>query len=92
MMQTLNVLLETIVILKAALSDQDDDKAHEAVSVLLMQCMTLLGPDSPVMRHFFPVMDAIKERIDALDLDGALRQTVIFERQINEIKAIAPKA
>jgi hypothetical protein len=56
-----------------------------------MQCMTLLGPDSPVMQHFFPVMDTIKRRIDALDLEGALRQTVVFERQINEIKAKAPK-
>jgi hypothetical protein len=92
MMQTLNVLLDTISILKTALSDQDDDKAHEAVSVLLMQCMTLLGPESPVMQHFFPVMDAIKRRIDAEDLEGALQQTVIFERQLNEIKALAPKA
>ncbi len=92
MMQTLDVLLETIGILKAALTDQDDDKAHEAVSVLLMQCMSLLGPDSPVMQHFFPVMDAIKRRIDAEDLEGGLEQTVIFERQLNEIKALAPKA
>ena len=92
MMQTLDVLLETIGILKAALTDQDDDKAHEAVSVLLMQCMSLLGPDSPVMQHFFPVMDAIKRRIDAEDLEGGLEQTVIFERQLNEIKALATKA
>ena len=45
-----------------------------------------------LMQHFFPVMDAIKRRIDAEDLEGALQQTVIFERQINEIKALAPKA
>lgn len=92
MMQTLDVLLETIGVLKAALSDQDDDKAHEAVSVLLMQCMSLLGPDSSVMQHFFPVMDAIKRRIDAEDIEGGLEQTVIFERQLNDIKALAPKA
>lgn len=92
MMQTLDVLLEKIGILKAALSDQDDDKAHEAVSVLLMQCMSLLGPDSPVMQHFIPEMDAIKRRIDAEDLEGGLDQTVIFERQLNEVKALAPKA
>jgi hypothetical protein len=93
MMQTLDVLLETIGILKAALSDQDDDKAHEGVSVLLMQCMSLLGLDSPVIQHFFSVMDAIKRRIDTEDLDrGGLEQTLIFERQPNEIKALAPKA
>ena len=53
--------------------------------MLLMQAMQFLGMDSPIMGHFFPAMDAIKRRIDEMDLLGALEQTEIFDRQINEI-------
>ena len=81
----LAVLRETCSILKNALQDDDDDKAHEAVSVLLMQAMQFLGKDSPIMAQFFPPMDIIKRRIDAMDLEGALRQTEIFDRQLSEI-------
>lgn len=81
----LAVLRETCSILKTALQDDDDDKAHEAVSVLLMQAMQFLGMDSPIMAQFFPPMDIIKRRIDAMDLEGALRQTEIFDRQLSEI-------
>ncbi len=84
----IDMLLETVEILTAALEKKDDDKAHEAVSVLLMQCMTTYGQDHPVMQQFFPVMDTIKRRIDSMELDAALRQTKIFEGQLHEVKEI----
>jgi hypothetical protein len=81
-------LLETVGILSKALKSKNDDKAHEAVSVLLMQCMTTYGPDHPIMKQFFPVMDVIKQRIDSMELDAALRQTKLFEGQLQEVKKI----
>jgi hypothetical protein len=81
-------LLETISILSTALAKGDDDEAHEAVSVLLMQCMSTYGPDHPVMQQFFPVMDVIKTRIDSMELEAALRQTKLLERQLHEVKNV----
>jgi hypothetical protein len=88
----LAVLRETCSILNGALQDKDDDKAHEAVSVLLMQAIQFLGMDSPVMAHLFPPMDVIKRRIDAMDLEGALGQTELFDRQIGEIMDLIKSA
>ena len=88
MTNNLDVLLETMSILKAALTKQDGDKAHEAISVMLLQGIQLFGEDSVAMKQFFPVMDVIQRRIDGLDLAGALRQSELFETQINEIKAL----
>jgi hypothetical protein len=81
-------LLETVGILSRALNAKNDGKAHEAVSVLLTQCMTTYGPDHPIMKQFFPVMDVIKQRIDSMELDAALRQTKLFEGQLQEVKKI----
>lgn len=88
MRQNLDVLLETLTILKSALTKEDDDKAHEAISVMIMQGLHLFGAESVAMKQFFPVMDVIKRRIDGLDLAGALRQAELFETQINEIKTL----
>ena len=40
------------------------------------------------MQQFFPVMDTIKQRIDAMQLQDALRQAELFDSQIREIQTI----
>jgi hypothetical protein len=64
----------TTQILINYLSASDENKSHEAISVLLMQGLTQLWPGSVAMQQFFPVFDTIKRRIDASDIQGALRQ------------------
>lgn len=81
-------LLESLAVLKSHLGQNDDNAAHEAISVLLMQTGDLFGTQSVVMQQFFPVMDTIKQRIDAMQLQDALRQAELFDSQIREIQTI----
>lgn len=85
MLYGLNDLSLTTQILIDALSSNESDRSHEAVSVLLMQGLRHFGADSPAMKQFFPVFDNIKRYIDADDLATALGQTKVFERQLKEI-------
>lgn len=78
-------LVATLDILRDALSRRDGDKAHEAISVTLMQCMDEFGRESVVMEQFFPVLDEIKTRIEAEDYPAASRQTDLFISQIHEV-------
>lgn len=84
----IDMLLETLGILNSALEKEDDDKAHEAVTVLLMQFMTTYGPGHPLMEEFFPVMDGIQQRIDAMELVAALEQARELESQLSEFRRI----
>jgi hypothetical protein len=40
------------------------------------------------MMHLFPVLDSMKTRIDKSDVDGALRQAIIFRQQLDEVRAL----
>lgn len=84
----IDMLLEAVGILNIALEKTDNDQAHEAVTVLLTQCITTYGLDHPVMQQFFPVLDMIKRRIDSMEFDAALRQSKLFEEQLDEVKEI----
>jgi hypothetical protein len=65
------------------------DQSIEGVSVLLLLGLELFGgPESQVMRQLFPAMDDIRRRIDMEDLDGALRLTLRFRSQLNEIRML----
>lgn len=80
----------TSKILSRYLLAGDSDKAHEAVTILLMQGIDHFGPDSSAMQQFFPVFESIKNRIDQHDLIRALDQTKIFEVQLQEIIGMMP--
>jgi len=81
----------TTQILINHLSAFDEGKSHEAISVLLMQGLTLLGQKSVAMQQFFPVFDTIKRRMDSSDLQGALGQAREFQTQLNEIISLIRK-
>jgi hypothetical protein len=40
------------------------------------------------MKECFPVLDVIKNRIDSSDLDAALRQAIIFRKQLEGVAAL----
>jgi len=58
---------------------------------LLLQALDKFGAESAAMKQFFPVLDAIKSRIDANQLEGALGQTRSFQSQLKEVMHIVSK-
>jgi hypothetical protein len=58
-----------------ALSRSDFDKAHEAISILLMQGMGMYGIEHPLMQQYFPSLRCHKEYIDSQNILRALSQT-----------------
>jgi hypothetical protein len=83
-----DAILEGLTILKGHLINNDDDGAHEAITVTMMMSAERFGMESPTMKQFFPVLDNIKRRIDGMLLPDALRQTELFENQIREIQTL----
>jgi len=81
----LNDLDKTTNILIEALLNYDLDKAHEAISIMLMQGMNYWGPDNPALQQCFPVWDAIKKHIDTSNVIGALGQTKTWQSQLHEV-------
>jgi len=85
MLKALGELEMTTNILVAALIANDNDKAHEAISVLLMQGLDFFGTSHPVMQQFSPVWSAIKTHIDASNIPRALTQAGIWKAQLLEV-------
>lgn len=81
-------LLEGITILKGHLANEDDDGAHEAITVTMMMGMQLFGMESATMQQLFPVLDNIKRRIDGMQLQAALGQAELCENQLREIQTL----
>jgi hypothetical protein len=84
-------LSQTTQILIQALTDGDDDKAHEAVTILLAQGLNYFGAETVLMQQFLPVFDRIKQLVEAMDLPGALRQTHLFDKQLVEITELVSR-
>ena len=49
-----------------------EENAHTALTVLLVAALESFGPASVALKQFFPVLDAIKERIDGSDLESCV--------------------
>ncbi len=88
MLAALRDLAQSTEVLTRSLDDHDLEKAHEAISVLLMQGLTYFGPESPAMQQFFPVWDAIKNHIDHRDVLRASEQVQVWDRQLHEVISI----
>ena len=88
MLQPLSELKYSTGVLIAALESSDADKAHEAVSVMLMQFMHKLADDDVAAAQFFPVLDRLEQLIAQSQLTAALRQAATFDRQLGEIIAM----
>lgn len=88
MLNALHELAITTDILITSLSGNDLDKAHEAISVLLMQGVHFFGAESAAMQQFFPVWDAIKNHIDRSDVPRALGQARTWKTQLHEVVSL----
>jgi hypothetical protein len=76
--------LETLIQQLTAAADLEE--INESMFVILLQGLDLFGPD--LMKECFPVLDVIKNRIDSSDLDAALRQAIIFRKQLEGVAAL----
>jgi len=88
LLEAWNDLSATTDVLLASLEASDEDKAHEAVSVMLMQGLNYFGSNSVAMKQCFTVWDAIKLHIDRSDLTRALSQARRWRAQLDEIISI----
>lgn len=76
---TIDALIQRLKLGKA-------DEAHRALVVVMMEGLSRFGgPESVVMQECFPPLDRIMRQIDAADLNGALRQTLLLRRQLGEV-------
>ena len=88
----IDTLLETVDILVMHLSEADEAKSREAISVMLIQVMGIGGHDSELMQLLFPVMDRLQRLIVSSNLGEALAQAELFKTQIQEVQQlIRPK-
>lgn len=85
MINALNDVDSTTDILISALLNSEEDEAHEAISVMLMQGMHYFGDNEVVMQQFFPVWDAIRADIESARMEEALRQARTWKVQLQEV-------
>ena len=86
MREAIDELCASVDILIGFLKQNNQDQAFEAISIILMQTLDSFGRDSVPTRQFLPVYDTIKDRIDAKNLKGALRQAQRFRQQLDDIR------
>jgi len=88
----LNDFKATTSTLVLALRSEDLDKAHEAVSILLMHGMSHLGPDHAAMKQFMPVWSRIEAHISEGKIENALGQAQLWSRQLDEVITLVENA
>jgi hypothetical protein len=70
-MRPIDILIETTEILCSAIQAKDGDKAFEAVTILLMQVFDLCWHVEGTFEVMFPVLEQLKEKVEAEDYEGA---------------------
>ncbi|MCU0554899.1 MAG: hypothetical protein MUF17_09075 [Syntrophales bacterium] len=70
-MRPIDILIETTEILCAAIRAQDEDRAIEAVTILLMQIVEFFGFVEGTFEVVFPFLEQLKGKIEAGDYVGA---------------------
>lgn len=88
----IDACIETVDILIEHLSEADEDQAHEAISVMLLQVMVFDGPDSAVMQLLFPVLDRLQRLIGCSNFAEALEQSTLFKTQLQEVRHLVSES
>ena len=91
MIDVLRELQISTNILLGALASNDLEKANEAISVMILQGMGMLGSDHPAMQQFFPVWDAVQKHIELGDVEQATGQAETWNSQLTEVIALISK-
>jgi hypothetical protein len=65
-------LIATLEIVRDAVRAKDKDKGFEAVAIFLLQFMDVFGHSSSFISKTFPVLEELKDRIQAGDFEDAI--------------------
>jgi len=64
-------LISTLEVVRDAVWAKDKEKAFEAVTIFLLQFMDVFGHSSSFMSKMFPILEELKNQIQAGDFDEA---------------------
>ncbi len=70
-MQSLHELVETLEVMRDAVTDEDREKGFEAVTVFLMQFQDVFGHSPEFMSKMFPFLEDLKDHIQSESFDEA---------------------
>jgi hypothetical protein len=80
---------ETLDVLIQHLAAAENSGSRESIFLLIIQGFGLFdGPDSVLMQECAPAMDVMKARIDSGRLADALRQALLFRKQLEEVSSL----
>ncbi|MGA7796729.1 MAG: hypothetical protein WCA19_27180 [Candidatus Acidiferrales bacterium] len=64
-------LISTLEVVRDAVWARDKEKAFESVTIFLLQFMDVFGHSSSFMSKMFPILEELKDQIQAGDFDEA---------------------
>lgn len=87
-MDEIDHLIETLEILRDAISAKDSEKGFEAVTILLMQFMGTFGHDPAVFAQVFPLLEQLKVEIQSRNFDEAEVIVLALLAKFRQVKEI----
>lgn len=88
----LNDLIYAMEVLRDAVSAKDRDKAHEAVTVFLMEFASFFGVQSNFFKRTFPLLEQLKGHIESERFDEAETLATAFLMRMRQAKDNDPNA
>jgi len=81
-------IIETLEILKTAVFAGNGEKGYEAVTVLLLQFIETFGHDQSFMRKTFPLLDEMKNCVQAGNFEDAVPMVLGFLAKFRAIRDV----
>jgi len=82
----LDELIYAMEVVRDAISEKDTDKAHEAVTVFLMEFAASFGVHSDFFKKTFPILEQLKEHIEKGRFDEAEPLAIAFLARMRQWK------
>ena len=89
-MKELDELIGTLEILQEAVAAKDKNKSFEAVTVLLLQFMQTFGHDMNLCAKTFPLLEELKNNIQAESYDLAMARVLAFLAKFRAVRNNLP--
>jgi hypothetical protein len=86
-MKSIEDLIYTLEVIRDAVWAKDKDKGFEAVTVFLMQFMTVFGHSPTFVSKMFPTLEELKDKIQTEQFEDAnpiVLALLVRIRQVNE--------
>ena len=79
-------LITTLEIVRDAVWSKDKDKGFEAVTIFLLQFMDVFGHSPSFTSKMFPILEELKDRIQAGDFDEANSSVLALLVRMRQVK------